>query len=470
MALAVQASYPVGGIALNGWVSAYTNLPGNLSLSQAGAAYMVQADALLYVWSGTAWPASGQGFSLAGPVGPNGGVGPIGPANSLSIGTVQTGAPAQATITGVAPNQVLSLILPEGHWWTGTGAPTSIPSSMNGDLYLDTSGNGNVYQLQSGSWVFQGSLKGPTGAAGATGAAGPANSLAIGTVVNGGSAAATITGTAPSQTLNLTLPQGPTGATGPSAPDATAAVKGIIQLAGDLSGTAAAPTVPGLTSKASTATTISAGTGLTGGGDLSANRSLSVVYGTAASTSAQGNDTRITGAVQSTRQVISGTGLAGGGDLTADRTLTVVYGAAAGTAAQGNDTRLSDARTPAASTVPCDFVWVAQSGTRVTGVGDLAAGMYVGRAFTLTRVIYQFDTADASGSTTVECRRNAAQLASSVLTVTAANQADGTATDAARTATFTQAWAVGDRFALAVTAVGTTPGKGARVYLVGTWN
>jgi hypothetical protein len=36
----------------------------------------------------------------------------------------------------------------------------------------------------------------------------------VGTVVNGGSASATITGTAPNQTLNLVLPQGPTGATG----------------------------------------------------------------------------------------------------------------------------------------------------------------------------------------------------------------------------------------------------------------
>lgn len=53
-----------------------------------------------------------------------------------------------------------------------------------------------------------------------------------------------------------------------------------------------------LASKASTATTISAGTGLSGGGDLSANRTLSVVYGATAGTAAQGNDSRITGAEQ----------------------------------------------------------------------------------------------------------------------------------------------------------------------------
>lgn len=47
-------------------------------------------------------------------------------------------------------------------------------------------------------------------------------------------------------------------------------------------------------------------------------------------------------------QVIAGTGLTGGGTLAADRTLAVSYGTTAGTAAQGNDSRLSDARTPTA--------------------------------------------------------------------------------------------------------------------------
>ena len=51
-----------------------------------------------------------------------------------------------------------------------------------------------------------------------------------------------------------------------------------------------------------------------------------------------------------TRQIIAGTGLSGGGSLTVDRTLAVVYGTTAGTAAQGNDSRLSDARTPVAHT------------------------------------------------------------------------------------------------------------------------
>lgn len=54
--------------------------------------------------------------------------------------------------------------------------------------------------------------------------------------------------------------------------------------------------------------------------------------------------------VASSRLVSAGTGLTGGGDLSADRTFAVSYGTTAGTACEGNDARLSDARTPLAHT------------------------------------------------------------------------------------------------------------------------
>ena len=54
---------------------------------------------------------------------------------------------------------------------------------------------------------------------------------------------------------------------------------------GDLSGK---PTIPDVSGKADKTTTVSAGTGLSGGGDLSANRTLSVDYGTAAGTACEG--------------------------------------------------------------------------------------------------------------------------------------------------------------------------------------
>ncbi len=56
--------------------------------------------------------------------------------------------------------------------------------------------------------------------------------------------------------------------------------------------------------------------------------------------------TDLAGKVPTTRTLTAGTGLTGGGDLSANRTFTVSYGTTAGTACQGNDARLSDARTP----------------------------------------------------------------------------------------------------------------------------
>ena len=98
--------------------------------------------------------------------------GQAGPANTLSIGTVQSGATAAATITGTSPNQTLNLTLPKGD----------------------------------------------------TGDTGPANTLSIGTVESGSTAGATITGTAPNQTLSLTLPKGDTGAAGADGYSPTATV------------------------------------------------------------------------------------------------------------------------------------------------------------------------------------------------------------------------------------------------------
>ena len=56
---------------------------------------------------------------------PQGEQGNIGPANTLTIGAVTSGAEASATITGEAPNQVLNLVLKQGDKGdTGDAAPT----------------------------------------------------------------------------------------------------------------------------------------------------------------------------------------------------------------------------------------------------------------------------------------------------------------------------------------------------------
>lgn len=46
--------------------------------------------------------------------GPKGDMGATGPANALTIGTVESGEEAKATITGTTPNQILNLVLPKG--------------------------------------------------------------------------------------------------------------------------------------------------------------------------------------------------------------------------------------------------------------------------------------------------------------------------------------------------------------------
>jgi len=128
---------------------------------------------------------------LKGDKGDKGDAGVAGPANTLTIGTVTTGAAgssASSTITGTSPNQILNLTIPRGD------------------------------QGIQGIQGVQG-VKGDKGDTGATGSPGPANTLAIGTVTTGAAgsnASATITGTSPSQTLNMTIPRGNTGATGPA--------------------------------------------------------------------------------------------------------------------------------------------------------------------------------------------------------------------------------------------------------------
>lgn len=121
------------------------------------------------------------------------------------------------------------------------------PPEGDGAQYV-VAADGLLYTYRTGTgWMPNGQgtvIRGATGPMGATGPAGPANSLAIGSVITGApgsSAGALISGTPPSQVLDLVIPRGDIGATGPAAGDATTSAKGIVQLAGVLAGTAAAP-------------------------------------------------------------------------------------------------------------------------------------------------------------------------------------------------------------------------------------
>ena len=161
---------------------------------EAGAVTTIDATQTATVTNvGTAYAAKFN-FSL-----PRGATGLSGPANSLSIGSVSTGATTSVSISGSAPSQTLSFVLQPGA--TGPANSLSIGSVSTGTTAaVSISGSAPSQTL---SFVLP---RGP---------AGPVSSLNIGTVVTGPDAAATITGTAPTQTLNLVLPQGATGVRGP---------------------------------------------------------------------------------------------------------------------------------------------------------------------------------------------------------------------------------------------------------------
>lgn len=148
--------------------------------------------------------------------------GATGPANNLTIGTVTSAAsnvtPA-VTVTGTSPNQALNFTIPKGaQILQGTDTPANGTGSV-GDWFINTT-NWDVFEKTAAAvWTNRGNIKGATGQTGATGPTGPANQLSIGTVTTGApgsTATANITGTAPVQTLSLTIPRGDVGATGPA--------------------------------------------------------------------------------------------------------------------------------------------------------------------------------------------------------------------------------------------------------------
>lgn len=127
----------------------------------AGEGWIVEADGDLYVWDvdATEWVSVGQI------------VGPPGPANTLTIGTITTGAAgssASGTITGTAPNQTLNLTIPRGDTGltgsqgpqgysvlSGSGDPTS-GDGVNGDWWINTTALTIFGPKAAGAWPGSG--------------------------------------------------------------------------------------------------------------------------------------------------------------------------------------------------------------------------------------------------------------------------------------------------------------------------
>lgn len=248
-------------------------------------------------------------------------------------------------------------------WVGGTGAKPTI------GLYVGPTGF-------VASIVDAVDVRGPVGA---DGDPGPSNVLSIGTVTGGATASATITGTSPSQVLNLVLPKGDPGTNGTDGLAATVAVGTVTTGA---PGTSATVVNSGTSSAAVFDFTIPRGdTGAGGGGSgdvvgpaSATNNGVALfdsttgkiikdggVLGTAAfeaatsfATAAQG--TKADTAVQPGSLATVATSGAYA-DLTGKPTLGTASAlnvpatgnAAAGEVVKGNDTRLSDSRPPTGS-------------------------------------------------------------------------------------------------------------------------
>jgi hypothetical protein len=102
---------------------------------------------------------------------------------------------------------------------------------------------------------------------------------------------------------------------------------------------------------------------------------------------------------------------------------------------------------------PYDVHLVHTQAARESGYGP-GLGVRLPRACLFTSVHYRCGTADASGNTVVELRRNGAAVAGTSVSLAAASQVAGSG------AAGSWAFAAGDVVAAYVSAVGATPGSG----------
>ncbi|WGH21932.1 minor tail protein [Rhodococcus phage Trogglehumper] len=117
--------------------------------------------------------------------------------------------------------------------------------------------------------------------------------------------------------------------------------------------------------------------------------------------------------------------------------------------------------TGTAKGVPYPIALIAALGTRAVGYLETPGGLTLPDPCLISKIVYSFDTADASGSTTVELRKNGVTIAGTSVAITAANQLGGGAAMTARTISgLSIALAEGDVLNVYVSAIGTTPGKG----------
>lgn len=106
------------GIEIAGSVATYADLPTNLTPADEGKGYYVEDEGTLYIWSGTAFPADGDGVHIQGPQGPQGIQGVQGP---QGIQGIQGPAGADGA-DGVSPTATVTQ--------TATGATITITDAQ----------------------------------------------------------------------------------------------------------------------------------------------------------------------------------------------------------------------------------------------------------------------------------------------------------------------------------------------------
>lgn len=103
------------------------------------------------------------------------------------------------------------------------------------------------------------------------------------------------------------------------------------------------------------------------------------------------------------------------------------------------------------------IVYIQTLGTRATGAGEVPEGIELQFPVTITSVKYKMGTADASGTTTVELRKNGVAVSGT----------SGTASTSPTAVTGTWAFTTGDVLTVYTTAIGTTPGQRLTAYILG---
>lgn len=290
------------GVELDGQVATYEDLP--TSGVPVGASWV--ADGKIYKLTEDGWPPEEDGIPFQGPQGETGATGATGPTGPTGPkgdkgDTGNTGATGSQGIQGVKGD-------------TGDTGPEG-PQGPQGDT-------GEKGETGDTGPTGATGPKGDTGDPGPQGDPGEVTEAELSAAVS--AAIATIVDGSPStlDTLN----------------ELAAALGDDPNFATTMS------TNIGL--KADKTTTISAGTGLTGGGSLAANRTLSADFGTSAGQICQGNDARLSDSRTPTSHTHDASDV-NGGTFSISRIPT---GTSNTTVCIGNDSRLSDARTPTTHT------------------------------------------------------------------------------------------------------------------------